>query len=72
MASVSFTDDETMSAAATSDLESRYDSGSLTRRRYRPADVGIDRIGHFGAFRRSSETIWERALLPEIVTVASR
>lgn len=68
VASVSFTDDETMSATATADLESRYTSGSLTPHRYRPAELGVDRVGHFGAFRRGAEAIWERVLLPHIAT----
>lgn len=66
LTSISFTDDKTMSTAATAQLESFYTGADLTRIRLRPEELGAKEIGHFGLFRRGNDTLWERALLDQI------
>ena len=40
-------------------------------KRIAPRDVGEDRIGHFGFFRRRYEnSLWRGVLLPELVDVS--
>lgn len=63
----SFTDDEYMSARNTESLHGFYASAPQTHKRFAPHDLGMDRIGHFGFFRRGSETtLWRDQLLPTL------
>jgi predicted alpha/beta hydrolase len=63
----SFTDDETMSLLGTQKLLAVLPNAPSQLRVVSPADVGLDKIGHLGAFRRAGEAgLWqmmERALL---------
>lgn len=57
--SLSFTDDEFMSARNTASLHSFYAGAPREMRRIAPADVGAKRIGHFGFFRQPhAQTLW--------------
>jgi len=57
--SLSFTDDEYMSASNVSVLHGFYENASRDMRRFTPQDVGLARIGHFGFFREESgHTLW--------------
>lgn len=56
--SVSFTDDATMSEAATAHLEGWYSGAQLDRRRYVPGDLGTERIGHMAIFRPRHARLW--------------
>ena len=57
--SLSFTDDEYMSARNTADMHAFYASAPREMRRIAPQDVGEKRIGHFGFFRqRFAPTLW--------------
>lgn len=57
--SLSFTDDEYMSARNTADMHAFYASSPRDMRRIAPRDVGARRIGHFGFFRqRFAGTLW--------------
>lgn len=59
MLSLSFTDDEYMSARNTAQMHAFYASAPRDMRRIAPQDVGAKRIGHFGFFRQKfSETLW--------------
>ena len=59
MLSLSFTDDEYMSARNTAHMHAFYASAPRDMRRIAPQDVGVKRIGHFGFFRqRFSATLW--------------
>jgi predicted alpha/beta hydrolase len=59
MLSLSFTDDEFMSAANIESLNGFYAGCWRDRRRLAPRDVGSRSIGHFGFFRRRFEpTLW--------------
>jgi predicted alpha/beta hydrolase len=57
--SLSFSDDEYMSARNIESLHSFYSGAARTMRRVDPAQVGTERIGHFGFFRkRHGEKLW--------------
>ena len=49
--SLSFTDDEMMSEQSIAVLHAAYSNAPMTLRRYAPAELGEERIGHFGFFR---------------------
>jgi predicted alpha/beta hydrolase len=57
--SISFTDDEYMSARNIESLHAFYSGTPRTLRRIEPREVGADRIGHFGFFRRRhADALW--------------
>lgn len=59
MLSLSFTDDEMMSAEGIRSLHGLYASAPIEYRRIAPAEIGVSRIGHFGFFRPQFEqTLW--------------
>ncbi len=63
--SLSFTDDEFMSQINIESLHGFYRSAKVDLRRIEPADVGLDRIGHFGFFRSAiGVPLWNEFLLP--------
>jgi predicted alpha/beta hydrolase len=65
--SLSFTDDEFMSARNTESLHGFYTNARRTMKRIAPGDIGVKRIGHFGFFRhRFAENLWAKHLLPEL------
>ena len=67
LTSLSFTDDEMMSARNTESLHGFYTAAPKQMRRIAPNEVGADRIGHFGFFRRAfAPTLWTNYLLPEL------
>ena len=67
LTSLSFSDDEMMSARNTESLHGFYTSAPKTMRRIAPSEVGADRIGHFGFFRDAFKpTLWSEHLLPEL------
>ena len=57
--SVSFTDDEYMSARNIESLHSFYAGAPRAMRRIAPQEIGAGSIGHFGFFRRRhAESLW--------------
>jgi predicted alpha/beta hydrolase len=59
MLSLSFTDDEMMSATSTEALHRFYAGAPIEKTRLAPQDIGVKRIGHFGFFRPQFEqTLW--------------
>lgn len=61
--SLSFTDDEYMSARNIESMHSFYTAAPKTMIRLAPADIGGRRIGHFGFFRPAFRTtLWETYL----------
>jgi len=65
--SLSFSDDEMMSARNTESIHGFYSSAPRSMKRISPQDIGVRRIGHFGFFRSGFETsLWRRHLLPEL------
>jgi predicted alpha/beta hydrolase len=63
---ISFSDDEYMSERNLEALLGFFSGAPRTSRRFAPADLGMARIGHFGFFRESKRSLWERLLRPEI------
>lgn len=65
LVSLSFTDDEFMSARNVASLHGFYSRAPKVMTRLQPVDVGERKIGHFGFFRsRSAASLWEPYLLP--------
>ncbi|WP_051231555.1 alpha/beta hydrolase family protein [Stutzerimonas azotifigens] len=65
--SLSFSDDEMMSARNTESLHGFYCGAPLRSRRIAPQDLGVARIGHFGFFRQAfADSLWAGYLLPEL------
>lgn len=65
--SLSFKDDEYMSARNTESIHSFFVNAPLTMKRIGPGDVGVERIGHFGFFQSTFEqSLWSSYLLPEL------
>jgi predicted alpha/beta hydrolase len=65
--SISFTDDEFMSARNVESLHGFYTNAPRNMKRYKPLDVGVERVGHFGFFNaRFEQTLWQTILLPEL------
>lgn len=67
LTSISFTDDEMMSAANTESLHGFFQGAPRSMRRLSPAELGLPRVGHFGFFR--AEALWGRLLGAELETV---
>jgi predicted alpha/beta hydrolase len=65
--SLSFTDDEFMSARNVSTLHAAYVHAPRVMIRIAPRDVGERRVGHFGFFRaRAEQPLWRPFLLPAL------
>ena len=65
--SLSFSDDEMMSARNTESIHGFYAAAPRTMKRIAPQDIGAPRIGHFGFFRSAYEaSLWRGYLLPEL------
>ena len=65
--SLSFHDDEFMSARNTESIHGFYVNAPRVMKRFAPQDVGLERIGHFGFFRARCEgPLWRPHLLPEL------
>jgi predicted alpha/beta hydrolase len=59
MFSLSFTDDEMMSARCTETLHRFYAGARIETKRIAPSEIGVRRIGHFGFFRdQFATTLW--------------
>lgn len=69
--SLSFTDDEMMSARNTESMLGFYSGAPVRSKRLAPADIGERRIGHFGFFRSQfADSLWRSHLLPELTPEA--
>ena len=65
--SLSFSDDDFMSARNTESLHGFYTNAPRILLRIRPREAGLTRIGHFGFFRAEHEqALWQRYLLPAL------
>lgn len=65
--SLSFTDDEFMSARNIESMHGFYANAPRIMKRLAPADIGVKRIGHFGFFRPEfAARLWAAYLLPEL------
>ena len=64
MMSLSFTDDELMSADSISHLHDWYTGAEQVRQRYSPGQLDGRRIGHHGFFRAANADLWDELVLP--------
>ncbi|HEY0254872.1 MAG TPA: alpha/beta fold hydrolase [Kofleriaceae bacterium] len=64
LVSISFTDDEMMSAKNTRSLHACYANARPELLRFTPTELGAERIGHFGFFRQP--LLWPRLLSCEL------
>jgi predicted alpha/beta hydrolase len=62
--SLSFTDDELMSADSISHLHDWYTGAEQVRQRYAPDQLDGRRIGHHGFFRAAHADLWDELVLP--------
>ncbi len=61
--SYSFADDPLINRAAVESLNGFYRNAALEHRHVAPADVGAERIGHFGFFAAESrDSLWHQSL----------
>jgi len=71
--SLSFQDDEMMSARNTESIHGLYVNSPRTMLRIAPRDVGVKRIGHFGFFRAAlGQALWRSLLLPQLSSPGPR
>lgn len=70
--SLSFTDDEFMSARNTESIHGFYANAARRMKRFAPHQLGRRRIGHFGFFREDLAGLWREHLLPELGGAAAR
>jgi predicted alpha/beta hydrolase len=65
--SLSFADDEYMSARNVAAIHGLFTNAPRKMTRLAPQDIGVERIGHFGFFRPAYEnSLWRPHLLPEL------
>ncbi|UMG94328.1 alpha/beta fold hydrolase [Nocardioides sp. TF02-7] len=62
--SLSFTDDELMSAASIERLHDRYTGAEQVRQRFGPHQLDGRRMGHHGFFRSAHADLWEELVEP--------
>lgn len=62
--SLSFTDDELMTAESIKHLHDWFSSADVVRQRFSPAQLDGRRLGHHGFFRRANVDLWDELLLP--------
>jgi predicted alpha/beta hydrolase len=68
IASVSFTDDELLSARSHLALEELYAGAPVEPHRLEPSDLGVEQIGHHGFFRSAMRPAWDATVLPHLAT----
>jgi len=67
ISSLSFTDDEYMSARNIEALHDQYTGAPRRMLRLAPAELGVRRVGHFGFFLPRHAPLWREVLLPELL-----
>jgi predicted alpha/beta hydrolase len=65
---LSFTDDELLSGASMRALEEWYVAAPVEARRFAPADLGVERVGHHGFFRAAHRPAWDQLVLPALAS----
>ena len=63
---LSFTDDEVLSPESTEFLHGLYTGSEQVHRHLSPSDVGVERLGHHGFFRRQGAHLWDELVIPAI------
>lgn len=69
--SLSFTDDELMSADSIRHLHDWYTGAEQVRQRYTPAQLDGRRVGHHGFFRSTNADLWDELVLPFVAGAAT-
>lgn len=65
--SISFSDDEMMSKANIASIHGFYSGARRTMLRFHPRELGVEKVGHFGFFRKEMQApIWDAKVLPEL------
>jgi predicted alpha/beta hydrolase len=72
LTSFSFTDDEMMSHENIKHLHGLFESAPKQMLRFRPDDVQLAKLGHFGFFRKHSEPFWRQHFLKALNDHSSR
>jgi predicted alpha/beta hydrolase len=67
--SLSFTDDEVLSAGSVSYLNGLYRNSEQVHQRFSPAQLEVERIGHHGFFRSHHHALWDELVLPWLATI---
>lgn len=65
LTSVLIADDHHVSQKSNVKLLQHYSNASVERKTIAPKDVGRERLGHFGFFRKTAEPLWKELLLAE-------
>lgn len=68
--SLSFTDDELMSADNIAHLHDWYTGAEQVRQRYAPHQLDSRRVGHHGFFRATNSDLWDELVLPWVTRTA--
>jgi predicted alpha/beta hydrolase len=66
---LSFSDDEVLSPESTRFLLGLYTGSEQAHRDLRPSDLGVDRIGHHGFFRKQHARLWDELVIPSVAAV---
>ncbi|MFC5728183.1 MULTISPECIES: alpha/beta fold hydrolase [Nocardioides] len=66
--SLSFEDDELLSAESIKHLHDWYVNADQVRQRYSPAQLDGRRVGHHGFFRKANVDLWEELVLPWVAS----
>jgi predicted alpha/beta hydrolase len=61
---LSFTDDELLAKESVDSLHRWFTGAVVDRRHLSPAELGVERMGHHGFFRRRHAHLWDRIVLP--------
>jgi len=67
--SLSFTDDEYMSARNIEALHAQYTGAPRRMLRLSPGELSVERVGHFGFFLPRHAALWGELLLPELAAL---
>jgi len=65
--SLSFTDDEYMSARNIEALHAQFTGAPRRMLRFAPSQLRVKRVGHFGFFLPRHAALWQELLLPELL-----
>jgi predicted alpha/beta hydrolase len=63
---LSFSDDEVLSSESTRFLLGLYTGSEQVRHDLSPSELGVDRIGHHGFFRKQHAGLWDELVIPSV------
>lgn len=65
---LSFTDDEVLTGDSVRHLHAWYTGSKQVHQRLSPGQLGVERMGHHGFFRRQHFELWDELVMPWIAT----